>query len=243
MSEEQTEPRVEKEAIKPQVVPQSVALKDGALAPANASELVRTIKQIAAGGGFPERFDTEQKQIAAYNLAHSLMGGNWQIALNNIAIIKGAMCIYGELPGAIAEQTKEVAEKKVYCVDAEYNEICTGNKNLGAEPFAGVCVIQRKGREKKEFTYTLAEATKAGQYPSGPHSPWTKFTKIMLMRKAMGMAIKFEFPDALCGAPIAEYDFDEAPDLKDVTPNNASNNGDRAKDLNSRFSGSEDAIQ
>jgi len=245
MSEEQTKEPVKEEVKvekKVQQAPQPLAVIEGAMAPTNNMELARVVQQIAKGGGFPERFDTFEKQLAAYNLAHSLMGARWQIALNNIAVIKGAMCIYGELPGALAEQTKEVAEKKLFCIDREYNEICTRNKNLNAEVFAGVCIIQRKGREKKEFVYTIDEATAAGQYPAKKRdgtinhdSPWMKFTKVMLMRKAMNLGVKFEFPNALCGTPVAEYDYDEAPDFKDVTP--SVSHEDRVKSLNSRFSG------
>ena len=162
--EQQTETE-KTETKKPQVVPQPIAVREGSLAPSNQSELVRIVSQIAKGGGFPERFDTLEKQIAAYNLAHSLMREKWQIALNNIAIIKGSMMIYGELPSALAEQTKEVQEKKLFCIDSDYKEICIQNKNLDKFPYAGVCIIQRKGREKKEFTYTIGEAEKAGQYP------------------------------------------------------------------------------
>lgn len=208
--------------------PQPIKVVEGALQPRDNGELFRQIELIAAGGGFPERFDSPAKRMAAYNLAHSMMGGQWQLALNHIAIIKGQMCIYGEFPGSLAERTGEVAEKNVFVIDSEYKKICLENGNLNKEPYAGVCQIQRKGRLLKEFTYTIDEAKNAGQYPAKKRdgslnndSPWMKFTKIMLMRKAMGLAIKMEFPDALIGVPIAEYDHDSAPDLqpiKDVTP-------------------------
>lgn len=226
--------------------PSAIAVEEGALVPHNSTELVRTLDQIAEGGGFPAIFDTRQKRIAAYSLANALMGSRWQLALNNIAIIKGKMAIWGELPGALAEQTKEVAEKEVFCVDENLNRICIVNKNLNAAPYAGVCLIQRKGRSMKEFQYTIDEAKAAGQYPPmkwdkntrqevlNEDSPWHKWPKIMLMRKAMAMAIKFEFADAMIGTPIAEYDFDEIPDMKDVGPSVST--PDRAKDLNSRFS-------
>lgn len=209
----------------PPVPPISVV--EGSLVPQDSSELNRTLANIAAGGGFPERFDTPQKRIAAYNLAHSLMGGKWQLALNHMANIKGQLSIYGELPGALAEQTKEVVEKHVYRIDAEMKKICIENGNLDADPYAGVCIIQRKGREKKEFTYTIEEAKKGGQYPAtrrdgsiNKDSPWMKWTGLMLMRKAMALAVKFEFPDAVMGVPIAEYDFDEMPDkvIRNVGP-------------------------
>lgn len=250
--ETKVEPKVEPKKIEP---PKPIELNEtGAMVPKDAGQLYRTIEQIAAGGGFPKRFDTPAKRMAAYNLGNALMGSKWQLAINNISDIKGTLSIFGELPGALAEMTGQVKEKEVYCIDEQGEKICVKNKNLNAKPYAGVCNIQKKGRVMKEFTYTLEDATQAEQYPPMKHewvnnkktgnkipdtdSPWLKFTKIMLMRKAMNLAVKMEFPDAIVGVPIAEYDFDAAPDLmKDVGPY-APNKGDRAKDLNSRFNGS-----
>lgn len=229
---------------KPKAAP--VALRQGELAPQNAVELGAVLSQIATGGGFPERFDTKEKRMAAYNLAYSLMKSQWQLALNHIAIIKGQMSIYGELPGTLAERTGEVEEKHTKFYDENYIEICLANKNLSAKPFAAVTKIKRKGREVKEFSYTLDEAQKAGQYPPmkwdkqqrcqvpNPDSPWEKHFKTMLARKSQALAIKFEFPDALVGVPIAEYDFDEAPDIKDVTPQ--AEKQSLALQLNGKFS-------
>lgn len=225
----------------PPKVQTPVLVRDGALTPTNASELVRTIAQIAKGGGFPVRFENLEQQLAAYNLAHSLMGTRWQMAIAHIAIIKGTMSIYGELPGALAEQTKEVAEKDVFCIDSDYKKICLENRNITAKPWAGVCLIQRKGRSLKEFTYTIDEAIHAGQYPAkrrdgsiNNDSPWMKFIKVMLMRKAMALAIKMEFADALLGTPIAEYEYDQAPDLRDVS-SKSETAVDPAKELNNIF--------
>lgn len=212
--EQQQEPQPAQQP--PVVTP--IDVQHGALVPKDSSELNRTLANIAAGGGFPARFDTPQKRIAAYNLAHSLTGGKWQLAINHMANIKGQLSIYGELPGDLAERTKEVSEKHVYLIDSNYKMICTENRNLDEEPIAAVCKIQRKGRALKEFSYTVKDAYKAGQLPAKADSAWSKHFKTMLMRKAMALGIKFEFPDAILGTPIAEYDFDEAPDLKDVTP-------------------------
>jgi RecT family len=235
--------------------PEAVEVRRGMLTPKTGVELSALLERVATGGGFPERFKTKEARIAAYNLSQSLMGDRWQLCLNNIAVIKGQMTIFGELPGALAEQTKEVQEKEVFCIDAAFKRISVENKNLDAEPYAGVCVIQRKGRSKKEFTYTLEEAKKAGQYPAikaiwkngqrvgeevNNDSPWMKFTKVMLMRKAMNLAVKFEFADALVGVPIAEYDFNEAPDLREVT--DTGERTDVAKELNEAYSDKEQGL-
>lgn len=249
MAEEGIEPPPAAEAAKaPSKPKQEIAVDDGALVAANANQLALILEKVSKGGGFPERFDSAEKRIAAYNLTHSLMGPRWQLALNNVAIIHGQMCIYGELPGALAEQTKEVQEKDVYCIDKNSKRICVSNGNLDESPYAGVVDIQRQGRAKKQYTFTINEAIAANLYPAtkwdkttkqrvpNPDSPWMKYTKIMLMRKAMAQAIKFEFPDAMVGVPVAEYDFDEMPEIKDVTNSVSEARHERATDLNKRFS-------
>lgn len=237
-----SQPQGEEQPPKKAAAPAPISLDESrALAPVDSQELRRVIAYVNDGGGFPARFDTEAKRIAAYNMANSLMGSKWQLAINNIANIKGQLSIYGELPGALAEQTKEVAEKRCYVIDPNYKEISVENKNLEAPLYSGVCEIQRKGRAKKTYHYTIEEAKNAGQYPAtkkdgspSPDSPWNKFTRIMLMRKAMAIAIKMEFADAMVGVPVAEYDFDEMPDkvaVRDVTPGR----DDRTSELNNRF--------
>jgi len=153
------------------------------------------------------------------------MADDWQLALNHMAIIKGQLTIYGELPGTLAERTGEVAEKEVFLIDKDYTKICLENKNLTAEPFGAICNIQRKGRVMKQFFYTIDQARKAGQYPPkrrdgsiNDDSPWHKYTHTMLLRKAMSLGVKFEFPEALVGVAIAEFEHDLAPDLREVSP-------------------------
>lgn len=252
MSEDVQEPpqdvvlSVTSEKIAAQAIPEKVVqeansmvpVQAGFIMPQNQQQLSWLIGILGDGSAFPAGFDTKPKRLAAYSLGFALMGQQWHLAVNNMAFIKGKLSIWGELPGTLAERTGEVAEKNVYAINKDYKKICTENKNIDDEPYAGVCEIQRKGRVKKEFTYTIKEAEKAGQYPAtrrdgspNADSPWMKFTKVMLMRKSMALGVKFEFPEALVGVPIAEYDYDEAPDLvKDVTPRKT------ASELNSKFS-------
>lgn len=227
MEEREVGAAPEKEA-PPPVKKLEMKVEKGDLVPVNSTELNGLLANIAAGGGFPARFENLAQRVAVYNLAHSLMGRRWQLIINNIANIKGQLSIFGEAPGALAEQTKEVAEKRMYLIDKDYIEISVKNKNLNALIFAGVCAIQRKGRVLKEYYYTVEQATIAGQIPPmkrnkttrtkelNEDSPWHKHFPVMMMRKAMNIAIKFEFADAVIGVPIAEYDFDEAPDLTDM---------------------------
>lgn len=217
-----------KEEIKPVATPPApIQVNKGTLMPVNASELVRTVNMIHKGGGFPDCFDTGEKRIAAYHLAQGLMGPKeWQLALNHMAFIKGKLAIYGELPGTLVQRTGQLKSKDLFLIDKEYNVISFANKNLSAPVWGAVCRMWREGHEKAvEFFYTLDEAIKAGQYPprrrdGSPNldSPWEKHFKTMLLRKAQAAAVKFMFPEALVGVAIAEYEYDLAPDLKDVSP-------------------------
>ncbi len=219
--------------------PMPIPVEGGAIVPRDNSELQRTLENHAKGGGFPDCFDTREKRMAAYNLANALMGAEWQLALNHMAFIKGKLSIWGEFPGTLAQRTGELKSKDLFLIDKDYNVISFANKNLQNEVWGAICRLHRKGHEKPvEFFYTLDEAVKAGQYPpkkrdgSPNHdSPWLKHFKTMLLRKAQAAAVKFMFPEALVGVPIAEYDFDAAPDLvKDVTPK-----VDKASLLNNNF--------
>src|SRR5690606_40591091 len=110
----ETEPVEEVKTETKTVERKSIQLSDdGQLLPADHQQLKAVLSTIAEGGGFPKRFDTLPKQIAAYNLARALMSDRWQMALNNIAAIQGQMMIYGELPRSLAEQTKEVSVFRV----------------------------------------------------------------------------------------------------------------------------------
>lgn len=207
----QSAPKVEAKKANP------IALKGGVYTPKDSVELGGILEMLSRGGAFPKSFDTKEKRLAVYNLAVSIMGHQWHLALNNIAEIHGKLSIYGELPRTLAERTKEVEEFEVYIVNEKYERVSVANKNLNDEPFAGVCNVKRKGRVLKEYVYTLEDAKNGGQYPPKfASSPWIRFLKMMLMRKAQAIAIKFEFPEALVGVPIAEYDDDLAPDLVDV---------------------------
>lgn len=219
-----------------------VVVDHGQFVPKNSEELGGVLSVIAKGGGFPECFDTPEKRIAAYNLANALMGSRWQLAINHMAPIKGKLTIYGELPGAIAEATGEVEEKKVFLIDEDHNRICVEHKNLDKPPYAGICQIRRKGRDTKEFAYTINQAKSAGQYPAkrrdgsvNADSPWMRFTGVMLMRKAMALGLKMEFPDALLGVPVAEYDHDEAPDLVSVSSTGERDVSTISDEVNKRF--------
>lgn len=179
------------------------------------TELWRMVQMFMKGTAFPKTINTPEKAIAAWQVAASL-GLPPMVTIQNLAFIHGAVSMWGQLPKALAERTGQLRDSKLILFDADQKEICLANKNLQAEVWGAVVQMQRSRRSKNEYAFTEPDAKKAGLL--GKDGPWQTYRKIMYSRRAMGHAVKFEFPDALMGVPVAEYDFNQAPDLKDVTP-------------------------
>lgn len=197
-----------------EVVPIPVNHNGLAIARDNA-ELMRIIKVMMAGMAFPKTLDTEAKILAAWQVAASLRLPP-AVAIQNIAIIHGSACLWGQLPKALAEATGEMEDFQLILINEQQKPISLDNLNLTDEVWGAVCRMKRKGRTLNEYTFTMADAQKANL--ANKTGPWKDYRKIMLSRRAVSHAIKFEFPDALMGVPVAEYDHNDAPDFKDVTP-------------------------
>lgn len=189
--------------------------KTQALVAKDNSELMRMITIMMQGQAFPKTLDTPQKAIAAWQVAASL-GLPPAVAIQNMAVIHGSVCIWGQLPKALAEATGELEDFKMIMINDKHEVISLENKNLDQEVWGAVCQIKRRGRSMNEYSFTMGDAAKARL--DKKTGPWSDYRKIMLSRRVMGQAIKFEFPDALMGCQLAEYDLNVAPDLKDVTP-------------------------
>lgn len=197
----------------PTVIP--VDQKSQLIVARDNSELFRIIKLFMKGTAFPKTLDTPEKVVAAWQVAASL-GLPPMVAIQNLAVIHGSVAMWGQLPKALAERTGKLEDFKLILFDSNQAVINLENKNVNAEVWGAAVQIKRNGRSKNEYTFTEPEAKKAGLLDST--GPWKNYRKIMYARRAMGHGFKFDFPDALMGVPVAEYDFHVAPDLKDVTP-------------------------
>jgi hypothetical protein len=195
------------------------------------AELMRMITIFMKGNSFPKSFDTPAKCITGWNLACALVPKAPQRAIARMMYINDTLGIWGELPKALAEETKELTDFELFVIDNEYNKICLENKNLAAEAYGAVCRIQRKNRTKNEYFFTMDDAQRAGLL--NKKGPWTQgYARQMLCWRAQGAALKFEFADALMGTEIIEHRFNEFPEVKDVTPAT-----DLADKINAEYSG------
>lgn len=196
----------------PVVQAKPIAIVDNQVTAKDNSELWRLAVTLMKGEGVPRHLNTPEKVVAAWNLAASL-GVSPQPALRNIAFINGSPSLWGDLPKALAQKTGELQFYDEYIIDKDYKRISFENKNLDAEIFAGVAVIQRKGKEKKEFTFTKKQAELAGIWGK---NVWKTYPEVMIKARARSMALKSEFADALLGVSIGEYDHDTQLGFRDV---------------------------
>lgn len=161
-------------------------------------------------GMLPRSYDTTEK-VATGILFIKELGLPPLNALKNIAIINGTPCLFGDMPLAMVRGKGQLESFDEYLIDKNYSMICMENKNLGAEIFAAICVVKRKGCEKRTFTLTSAEAAKNPNIKSS--QAWSSYYSVMIKRRIRSIALKDEFPDVLLGMDIAEYNHDMAPDL------------------------------
>lgn len=127
-------------------------------------------------------------------------------ALQNVAIINGRPCIWGDAALALVQSCSH------YVSHREWEE--TTSEGLKA-----YCGITRKGSEEYIKSFSEADAKKAGLWNKS--GPWSQYPSRMLQMRARGFALRDKFADALKGISIREevedyQDFQESPKPKVV---------------------------
>lgn len=221
---------LEEQEIKVEEKPQklsAIALNDKGLMDAkDHSELMRMCQGLSASDFVPDSLKDTAKLFGAITFVRNL--GLPDTAIRQCAVIKGVPSIYGDLPLALVQRSSHFESIREFFIDDEYNEICRLNKNLHKAVYAAICIVERRDCEAQEFFYTLEDAILAGQikleFKSNEekakysYTPWAKHPKIMMRYKARTLALKSQFADCLSGVAISEYDFDESPSIREVTP-------------------------
>ena len=201
--------------------------KDGRVAVRDNSELIRYCKAMIDGKGVPDRFDTPTKLFAALMFVRDLKLPD--TAIRQVVNVHGVMMMFGDLPLSLVQSSNEMTFFKEQWFDKKYQEISFENQNLENEVYGAVCFIGRNGNPPQSFSFTIQDATKAGQLPAtkwhkqsgtkvaNNDSPWVKHLRMMLRYKARSIALKSLFADKINGVGIAEYDLDIMPGERDVT--------------------------
>ena len=134
------------------------------------------------------------------------LGRTWGLgplqAIQNIAVINGKPCAYGDLVLAICQSHPDFS-------DIEEREIVESGNITGYE-----CTITRKNRTPVTRKFTRKEAEQAKLW--GKVGPWAQYPSRMLQMRARGFALRDSFADALNGVAVREEVEDYQ--IKDVTP-------------------------
>jgi len=209
------------------------ARSDGSLLGGSFEERYRLCKAFVASKMLPKSFDTPEKALVGIEYAVEL-GFSKQplIAIRNIAVINGMPSIWGELPLALVMRSKELEFIDEYWTSKDGTRLPEGC--LVVDIFSAVCEIKRKGFEKKRFEFTVNDIT-----GNGVAAIWKSYKKVMMKRKARGIALKDIFPDVLLGVSIAEYDynttFSEGSQGNSIDNIEHDGSVNRAHELNNKF--------
>lgn len=181
----------------------TVGNKDSFLSPNNFDHYFRIARMMASSEMVPKSYkDKPQDVLIAMEMGASLGLGPLQ-AIQNIAVINGKPCIYGDALLAT----------------------CSGRsdfENILEEPILGdkgktvgyLCTVTRRGRTPVTQSFTIEQAQAAGLW--GKVGPWKQYPERMLQMRARAFALRDSFADALGGVRLAEEVQDY--EIKDVTP-------------------------
>ena len=118
-------------------------------------------------------------------------------ALQDIAVINGKPCMYGDGLLAVVQGHKDYEWIK---------ETITGS----GDKIEAECSIKRKNHEPNTIVFTVEDAEKAGLW--GKPGPWSQYPKRMLQMRARGFCIRNVFSDALRGVKTVEEVSDYQPE-------------------------------
>lgn len=125
-------------------------------------------------------------------------------ALENISVINNKTCISGALASALVDRSGLLVDRS-HVYEGEGDTLkCTAT-------------VQRKGRTKVSFSFSIRQAKQAGLYPGKAGSGWHAYPDSMLYWRCMGFCYRREFSDVTHGMYLAEEIIDELPEIRIVT--------------------------
>jgi len=157
------------------------------LTPSNLNEAMQFSEMIAASSLVPRDFKNKPGDTLVAIQMGSELGLPPMQALQNIAVINGRPCVWGDALPALAKN-----HPKYEKMEETFDE----------STMTATCVIKRKGEKAEVRTFSQADAQVAGLW--NKEGTWKKYPKRMLQMRARSFAIRDVFPDALKGLYVAE---------------------------------------
>lgn len=173
----------------------TISKQSFSLAPSNFAEAMEYAKIIATSDLAPKDFKNKPGNVIIAIQMGSEIGLAPMQALQNIAIINGKPCVWGDAALALVQAS------------AEFENI-----EESVDENQATCVIKRRGQTEHIEVFTKQDAINAGLW--NKLGPWKQYPKRMMQMRARGFALRNKFADVLMGLNIAE----EVRDYIDVTP-------------------------
>lgn len=178
----------------------AVRINQSMLAPGNFEHWQRIATMMSKSEMVPKAYAGKMQDILlAMEFGVSLGLAPLQ-AVQNIAVINGRPCLYGDAVLAVCSGHPEFENIKEEPVLGKENEIA-----------AYRCSVKRRGRDVVTQVFTVEQAKEAGLW--GKPGPWKNYPARMLQMRARAFALRDSFSDALFGVRVAE----EVTDYIDVT--------------------------
>jgi hypothetical protein len=170
-----------------------MAIRGGfALAPSSMVEALQIAEMLSKSSMVPKAYQNKPQDTLVAMMMGSELGLNPIQSLQNIAVINGKPCVYGDALPALVQNHPQFGG-----MEESFNE--TGN--------AATCTVWRKGGSRHTQTFSQSDAVKAGLWDKA--GPWKLYPKRMLQMRARGFALRSQFADALAGLITRE----EAEDM------------------------------
>jgi hypothetical protein len=157
------------------------------LTPSTLDEAMRFSQMIATSDVCPKDFKNNAGNVLVAVQMGAEVGLQPMQALQNIAVINGRPCVWGDAIPALAK-----AHPKFEYMHEQFDDVT----------MTATCRVKRKGEPEQAKTFSQADAQQAGLW--NKQGTWQTYPKRMLQMRARAWAIRDVFPDALRGIQVAE---------------------------------------
>ena len=170
------------------------------LQPQSLDEAIKAAELLAESTFVPDEYRGKPGNILAAAQMGAELGVGWMQALQNIAVINGRPCGWGDLSLALCMRHPDYED----CIE-EYDEDTRTAK----------CTAKRARRMDVVQSFSWADACQAGLHEKNTYQ---KYRRRMLQMRARSWALRDQFPDAFKGLYVAEEALDIESGPTDVPP-------------------------
>lgn len=177
-----------------------IAVQNGSfsLAPTTFAEAQQFAKLISESDMVPKDYKGKAGNVLVAVQMGAEVGLPPMQALQNIAVINGRPCIWGDAAIALARRHPDFEN---------IDELMEGS----GESLTAICHIKRRNQKTQTRSFSVADARRAGLWTKD--GPWKNYPQRMLQMRARSWAVRDVFADALKGISIRE----EIEDVIDST--------------------------